>query len=404
MRRIIIQNLIISFSSKGVNFLLLVFFARLLNKEEFGLYAYINLIIAYLPLLHLGSFNGMGIELPRFHHRYKIHRTHSLLLSYFSFSGFIQILVGFLIFLIFKNINLKIALFAFLYFVFMKGSEGLKLYLVSTLQLQKNNILKLFSDLLGPLAALASFVIAQKIEAIYLGYSVLHGMIFIYFILFFHKKLVLKTISHKTIIIYLKLIYRSGFPVFLAWGMDVLFTSLDRFFISQFYDLKYLADYSFSNSFASLLFLGSLAFSTPYGQILYKHAAKKELKPIKSLMKHTHKRICISGIILAALIFIFYPGILSFTGKYHNTIPILTWLLPVHFMMGFCTLYVYFMNSHYKTGLLIQFQLFALLLNLLLNTGISVLKLDIMYFAISTFLTILIYLIQLRHFFRNFQG
>ena len=86
LKRIVAENFMIIGASKLISLLITLYFAKLLSIEDYGLYSKININIMYLSLLHLGSMNGIGIELPKYLNRYLPQRSTKFYISYFIFS------------------------------------------------------------------------------------------------------------------------------------------------------------------------------------------------------------------------------------------------------------------------------------------------------------------------------
>ncbi len=397
MKRIVAQNLSITIVSKLLGFVSFLYIAKFLSTSEYGVFVYISMLLSLLPLLQLGSMHGALILLPK-KIAEKNNSENNFFWTYNTFSHLTQILS--LILLLFFDIELNesILFVVALNFVFSKYTENIQIYLSSHLEFQKANIIKSLDQILRPLAVLILFTIYKNIESIFVAQFIVSIVAFIishYFVKF--QVILLKFQVSKTII---KQIYSIGFFIFLTWAIDILFRTVDRWFISQFYTLDELATYGFTSSLAMNVWVLSMSFFAPYSQMLYKYVAESNFVEVKKLVENTNKKLYILLAIISIMSIVFYPFVLEyFVHKYFGTEFLFATLIVTSVFLSINNMYIYYMISNNFHFVLLKYQSIILSLNILLNGIFAYLHLDIVYYSYSTILSLGLYFILVRRYF-----
>jgi len=398
LKRIVAENFMIIGASKLISLLITLYFAKLLSVEDYGLYSKININIMYLSLLHLGSMNGIGIELPKYLNRYLPQRSTKFYISYFIFSFGLQAVIGLIIFIMFKTASLPLLILVFLYFVFLKSSDNIKIYYLSSLKLETNNIFRLFSEILAPLTALGLLFYTRSITGIFAGFSIAYGGIFLFSIFFLWYQIRRFGYDFNHFYLFIKRLYITGFPVYIVWMLDMQFQYFSTFLMSHFYSSVDLANYYFASNFVGVIPLAAYSIISPYGQLVYKHIALKENMKAHNYLRKGTKYILLLCIVIAALLVVGYPVISNYVGKYSQNYYLMLCMLPANLLIGLTGLMVYFITAIYKARTLIKFQLIAFSIGLVLNFIVVWFHMDLIWFVISGFVAISIYFGQLFYF------
>jgi O-antigen/teichoic acid export membrane protein len=398
LKRIVAENFLIIGASKLISLLITLYFAKLLTVEDYGLYSKININIMYLSLLHLGSMNGIGIELPKYLNRYLPQRSTKFYISYFIFSFALQAVIGLVVFIMFKGVSWPLLVLVFLYFVFLKSSDNIKIYYLSSLKLEKNNVFRLFSEILAPLIALGLLFYTRNITGIFAGFSIAYGGIFLFSVFFLWYQIRRFGYNFNHFYLFIKRLYITGFPIYIVWMLDMQFQYFSTFLMSHFYSVTDLANYYFASNFVGVLPLAAYSIMSPYGQLVYKNIALKEnLKAHEYLRKGT-KYILLLCIVIAVLLIVGYPVVSNYVGKYSENYVLMLSMLPANFIIALTGLMVYFITAIYRARTLIKFQLIAFSIGLLLNFVVVWFHLDLIWFVISGFIALAIYFAQLLNF------
>ena len=395
LKRIVIENFLIISASKLISLLITLYFAKLLSKEDYGLYSYININIMYLSLLHLGTMNGIGIELPKYMNRYREERSTRFYISYFIFSFVLQALIGLIVFFMFKTAGLPLIVLVYLYFVFLKSGDNIKIYYLSSLKLETNNVFRLFSEILAPLIALGMLFYTREITGIFAGFSAAYGGIFLFSLFFLWYQVRKFGYSFNHFYLNIKRIYITGFPVFIVWMLDMQFQYFSTFLMSHFYTKVDLANYYFASNFVGVIPLAAYSIMSPYGQLVYKHLALKEFAKAHDYLWKGTRYIILLSIGLGVLLVAGYPIISNYVGKYSENFVLMLSMMPASFIMGLTGLMVYFMTAVYKAKTLIRFQVIAFSIGLVLNVIVVWLHLPLIWFVVSAFVAIALYFVQL---------
>ena len=394
MKKIVIQNLSITLISKILGFLSFLYIAKILSQEEYGNFIYINLILSLLPLFQFGSMHGIVILLPKYITNHQ-DKKEELFITYNSFSILLQILSIALLYLF--NIELSpwvLVIIAFNY-ILSKYMENGQIYLNTHLLFEKANVLKAIDQIVRPILILVVFYSYKNIESIFVAHLATTFLTSV--ITFVITKIKFKiSFNIETI----KKIYKIGFFIYLTWGIDILFRSADRWFISQFYDLKDLASYGFTSALAMNIWLVAMSFFSPYTQLLYKAVAQNDFFKVKEIVENTNKNLYILISVISIVTIIAYPYLLEFiVHKYFDTYYLFFILVIVSIFLSVNNMYIYYMISNDLHFVLLRYQIIILTINLLLNGLFSFYHLNLVYFAYSTILSLVIYFILVRRYF-----
>lgn len=397
MKVIIAQNLSITIVSKILSFGLFIYIARVLSEEFYGNYVYITMILSLLPLLQFGVMQGTTILLPKY-----IANAEKNEDNLFAYSNYIShslqlIAVGFL-FLFDIGLSSAYILIVGANFFLSISVQNSKIYLNSYHKFKKTNIIKALEQILSPISVLVLFYHFHDIESIFLGQlfsTIIAFLVSIYLVPFTFVKVKLNKFTDIA-----KNVYKLGFFIYLISGVDIIFRTVDRWFISQFYSLENLADYGFTSNMAMNIWLLTMSFISPYVQILYKHLAKNKYIEAKELIESTNKKIYFLLAITSLVAFLIYPYLIEHVvHKYLETYLLFFVLVIVSILLAINNMYIYFMISSNSHSVLLKFQSAILILNLILNSFFSYFRLEIVYFGLSTILSLIIYYVMVRSFF-----
>ena len=299
-----------------------------------------------------------------------------------------------------KTASLPLLILVYLYFVFLKSSDNIKIYYLSSLKLETNNVFRLFSEIMAPLAALGLLFYTRNITGIFAGFSIAYGGIFLFSIFFLWYQIRRFGYNFNNFYLFIKRLYITGFPVFIVWMLDMQFQYFSTFLMSHFYTRIDLANYYFVSNFVGIIPLAAYSIMSPYGQLVYKHIALKDhLKAHEYLRKGT-KYILLLSIIIGGLLIVGYPLISNYVGKYSENYFLMLSMLPANLIIGLSGLMVYFMTAIYKAKTLIKYQLIAFSVGLVLNFTVVWFHMPLIWFVISGSIAIAIYFVQLFNFIR----
>ncbi len=396
-KKIIFQNLSITVISKIFAFILFLFIAKVLSTTAYGSFVYITMMLSLLPLLQFGSMHGAVILLPR----YIADKTKDISILFDSFnnlSHLLQLLSVLLLFLLDLNISVWIVGVIALNFMFSKHIENTQLYLSASLRFYELNILKSANQVLKPMITLLLFYQYRDIESIFVAQLI--GTLMTFSLSLYYVGFKLPGQDHKSLINTIKVLYKIGFFVYLVWVIDILFRTADRWFISQFYSLDDLAVYGFTSSLAMNIWLVSMSFFAPYAQLLYKNIAEKNFFEVKRLVESTNRHLYILLSIISSIALLAYPYVIELiVHKYFNTDFLFFVLVLSSILLALNNMYIYYMISSGLHFILLRYQVFILLINLILNSIFSFYQMNIVYFAYSTIVSLGIYYILVRRYF-----
>ena len=394
MRKIIVQNLSIALLSKAIGFISFIYIAKILSENEYGAFIYITMVLSLLPLLQFGSMHGTVILLPKYIVDPNKNEEELYVISNYI-SHIIQLLAVGLLFLFNIKLNYLIIAVIGTNFFLSHYSSNVQTYLDSHHEFQKANIIKGIEQVLKPSVVLIVFYFYRSIESIFIAQLIVTTIILfisLYMVPFKFLKIDFRKFK-KTI----STIYKLGFFIYLVWGIDIVFRTADKWFISQFYSLEELATYGFTSSLAMNVWLLAMSFFAPYAQVLYKYVAQGKFIDVKNTVESTNKKLYILLLIVSVVAIVAYPFVLELIIKKYFGTEFLFFVLVVSaIFLSINNMYIYYMISNNFHFLLLKYQVFILVLNLILNGVFAYYHLDILYYSYSTIICLAIYFILVR--------
>ena len=394
MRKIIVQNLSIALLSKAIGFISFIYIAKILSENEYGAFIYITMVLSLLPLLQFGSMHGTVILLPKYIVDPNKNEEELYVISNYI-SHIIQLLAVGLLFLFNIELNYLIIAVIGTNFFLSHYSSNVQTYLDSHHEFQKANIIKGIEQVLKPSVVLIVFYFYRSIESIFIAQLIVTTIILfisLYMVPFKFLKIDFRKFK-KTI----STIYKLGFFIYLVWAIDILFRTADKWFISQFYSLEELATYGFTSSLAMNVWLLAMSFFAPYTQVLYKYVAQGNFSDVKNTVESTNKKLYILLLIVSVVAIVAYPFVLELIIKKYFGTEFLFFVLVVSaIFLSINNMYIYYMISNNFHFVLLKYQVFILVLNLMLNGVFAYYHLDILYYSYSTIICLAIYFILVR--------
>lgn len=394
MRKIIVQNLSIALLSKAIGFISFIYIAKILSENEYGAFIYITMVLSLLPLLQFGSMHGTVILLPKYIVDPNKNEEELYVISNYI-SHIIQLLAVGLLFLFNIELNYLIIAVIGTNFFLSHYSSNVQTYLDSHHEFQKANIIKGIEQVLKPSVVLIVFYFYRSIESIFIAQLIVTTIILfisLYMVPFKFLKIDFRKFK-KTI----STIYKLGFFIYLIWAIDILFRTADKWFISQFYSLEELATYGFTSSLAMNVWLLAMSFFAPYTQVLYKYVAQGNFSDVKNTVESTNKKLYILLLIVSVVAIVAYPFVLELIIKKYFGTEFLFFVLVVSaIFLSINNMYIYYMISNNFHFVLLKYQVFILVLNLMLNGVFAYYHLDILYYSYSTIICLAIYFILVR--------
>ena len=394
MRKIIVQNLSIALLSKAIGFISFIYIAKILSENEYGAFIYITMVLSLLPLLQFGSMHGTVILLPKYIVDPNKNEEELYVISNYI-SHIIQLLAVGLLFLFNIELNYLIIAVIGTNFFLSHYSSNVQTYLDSHHEFQKANIIKGIEQVLKPSVVLIVFYFYRSIESIFIAQLIVTTIILfisLYMVPFKFLKIDFRKFK-KTI----STIYKLGFFIYLVWAIDILFRTADKWFISQFYSLEELATYGFTSSLAMNVWLLAMSFFAPYTQVLYKYVAQGKFIDVKNTVESTNKKLYILLLIVSVVAIVAYPFVLELIIKKYFGTEFLFFVLVVSaIFLSINNMYIYYMISNNFHFVLLKYQVFILVLNLILNGVFAYYHLDILYYSYSTIICLAIYFILVR--------
>jgi O-antigen/teichoic acid export membrane protein len=375
--------------------LLLLYVAKELSKNSYGMFIYVTMILGYLPLLHFGSLNGFAIEYPKIIERDKNAAT-AFFHNYSFFSIAIQIFIACIIFFFTIQVSKFTVFIIVLNFIIAKYIDNVRIHLASHLEFYKVNLLKLFVEVTTPVFTFVTFWYLKNIDSLLISPFLVNVCLLCLIVYYFNIKL---TFPDAKIWQDIQRIYKVGIFIYFVWAIDLIFQGIDRVLISQFYPMYKLAEYGFASNCAMGIYLLALSFIAPYSQLLFKSIAQKDWHNVSALINTTNNKMHILIFFTALAGIIFYPlVIMNFLIKYQNTYVLFIVLIFSSTLLSVNSMQIYYMTSTYQTKALIKLQIIVLLINITLNIINISLRFDIIYIALTTVITLLIYYYLLNHY------
>ena len=355
------------------------------------------MVLSLLPLLQLGSIHGTVVLLPKY--IVNPQKSEDELYVYSTYiSHVIQLIaVGLLFFFHIELSYLVVAAIGMNFFL-SNYSGNVQTYLNSHHAFQKANIIKGIDGVLKPSVVLIVFYFHRNIESIFIAQLIVTTFIFFLSLYMVPFKFLKIDFSKFKETIYN--IYKLGFFIYLVWAIDIIFRTADKWFISQFYSLEELATYGFTSSLAMNVWLLAMSFFAPYTQVLYKLVAQEKFTDIKNTVQSTNKKLYILLLIVSLVAIVTYPFVLEFIMKKYFGTEFLFFVLVVSaIFLSINNMYIYYMISNNFHFVLLKYQSFVLVLNLILNGVFAFYHLDILYYSYSTIASLAIYFILVRRYF-----
>lgn len=393
MKKVITQNIFISLFSKVISFLLFLYIAAILSKNDYGLLIYLNMIIALLPLLQLGSMNGAAILLPKLLKKSSQQAKESFFYSN-SISYIIQAISASLLVFILDDLDTKLILIIGINFVLSLYGSNAQTYLNAKHEFEQSNIISAAEKIATPIIMFLIFWNFKKFESIFFGQLI--GTTLVFALSLYICPLPKIRFKLSEFLINIRSIYKIGFFVYIIWAIDILFRTSDKWFISEFYNTHELAEYGFTSSLALNIWLVILNFLAPYSQVLYTQVAENEYLAAKQTVEQTNFKVYIFLLLLSAIVLLAYPFVTDLIGKYSDTYHLMVTLVAVSVFLSINNMYIYYMisnNLHFK---LLKYQTIILVMNVSLNSIFVFLHADITAYSYSTIFSLGLYFFMVR--------
>jgi O-antigen/teichoic acid export membrane protein len=362
MRKVVTQNLFITIVSKAIAFLSTLIAARILSTPEFGYYVYFLIISGYVPLFQLGSMQGLTIEYPR-----QIQASEESSKVYFRninfFTLMTQAISAVVIFIPDFGISFFVKSLLFVMLVLEKPIENELIRRSTLLDFNTMNILKGIKEIGAPILRIAALFYFGNLPSLLIAPLIINFAVFV-LICFFKPFSLLPLDKFWSAI---KTTYLVGFPIFISWGLDLFFRSLDRLLVSQFYSKEVLASYGFAAGMAQLIWLLIFSLEAPYGQYLLKAVHEKQWDDVHHLFYSTAKKIKLFSFLLIIIFVSIYPFITSLVvKKYEESFGVFSVLCLTNIFMGMTSWYSFYLNpmnmARLNAKYLIVFNLLTLLI------------------------------------------
>lgn len=395
MKSASVLNLIITATSKILIFLFGIYIAKYLSESAYGEYVKIGLITSLLPIMHLGLMNGAAIVLPRHSHPEgtgeKSHRkevfhdynTASLVIQAVSalglyFFGFGAVSIWGLNWLV-GNL------------ILMKVIESARVYLGANLDFSSQIRIRFLDEIFKPAVIFAAFFVHRNLDALFFAQFV-SSLVICGYLFFAHRSAVAFGKSPR-FFDNLKSIIHTGFFVFIVWAFDLALRSVDKWFVSGFFDNEQLASYGFATNMAFNLWLLGLSFLGPYSQQLFSLVAKNDFKAVNELMGRSTKRIGQVLLICGLGAVLVYPVITAkVIGKYGESYPVFIAALFAAGILSLGNMCIYYLTSTNNFRVLYRAQIFAMGLVLVFDVVIIGANLSTVYFAFSSLVGMVSYI------------
>jgi len=399
MKKIVSQNLAITIISKLISFISFIYIAKILTESEYGIFVYITMIISLLPLLQFGSMNGTMILLPKYINDANKDEE-KLFFNYNVVSHLIQFIACFILFIFDIDVSyMLIIIIALTFFISLQVNNSI-MFLYSKHEFEKANLIKLIDQILKPLVVLFMFYYYKNIDSIFYGQliaTITSLLTSVYFVKF---NSLVQRFNFSEFKVHVKNIYQIGFFIYLTWAIDILFRTADKWYISQFYSLEELATYGFTSSLAMNVWLLAMSFFAPYAQVLYKYVAQEKFIDVKNTVESTNKKLYILLLIVSLVAIVSYPFVLELIIKKYFDTELLFFVLVVSaIFLSINNMYIYYMISNNFHFVLLRYQVFVLILNLILNGFFAFYHFNILYYSYSTIISLVIYFILVRRYF-----
>lgn len=385
MNKKTILFLISSIFSQCVSIFKSIISPLLLTPFQLGYLNLINLNIGYLANSHLGVLHGMARLAPQFESngnlkfKNEIYRTSFWINIFFSFiflfffllTSSKKIFLNKEDFIAFTLIVFFQQVFTF-YYIFYRTEVNLTKLSVGSI-IQSMSVFVLFP--------LSLYLLENKILAALISTLFSFILPFLYFIYPFQYYFI-DRITLKTSLIILK----NGFPILIVGFLDIVFMSIDKFFLSFFYGLEKLGFYSIGVLFLSMT---SSLYGT-YGSTLYpgmieKFTRKGYDSASRSiiLLPIILTSLSLQFIILASLAFV--PSLITiFLPKYLNSINLICYFILGSYFFSIASVCLFYLNSINQTNVIKKIQIISILVISTECIVIVYFKLDYSWISIAT--------------------
>ncbi|MBF4988681.1 lipopolysaccharide biosynthesis protein [Methylophilus sp. 14] len=399
MRRIIAQNLTITIVAKLLSLVSFIYIARVLTKNEYGTFVYVSMLISLLPISQLGTMHGALVLLPKYLAT-KEKESGDFFQTFNQSSHVLHTLSLLSLFLIETSFRTHLILIIFVHLFLSKYSENILLYLNALHEFKKANILKLVDQVIRPIIVITLFIKFNDIESIFIGHLI--TSFFLLLLSIYFKRPTLSLIKIEKSSNYLIETLKVGLPIYIVWVIDLLFRSSDKWFISQYYAIQHLASYGFVSALAMNIWLLALSYLGPYSQKLYTFIAKSDFKGAGNLIDDVNKKLYVLVLSISILAILFYPIMVNLViHKYYDTHLTFSLLVIASALLSINNMYIYYMISNNLSHVLIKYQTIILIIQIILNFYISFNHLDVSYFAYATILSLGIYSLLVRRFYKH---
>ncbi|MCB9062388.1 MAG: hypothetical protein H6622_12780 [Halobacteriovoraceae bacterium] len=386
-----LQNITLTLMTKGLGFIVGLYAVRVFSNTQYGLFTYIMLISSYIPLAQLGLFQGLILEYPTQRIQNKNESIH-----FFNDINFLSVilhtLAGISLFFFDFGVSTRTIIFFYLSLILDRFIENKYVHLTTHMEFYKLNLLRFLRETFIPLLRLFILFNYQNFEYFILAPLVLNILVLPFTIFIHHKTTFFPT---PEFIRHIRLAYKVGFPAYLLAAMDSFFLSLDRLFISKFYEIEQLAVYGFFTTITLAVNLLITSYMAPKVQILWNLIAQNNHSEASDYFKAAKKRVYLLLIPLVIMLIIFFPIMTKYIiKKFHDDWALYLSLISISFLFCSNIINIDYMLGKNQTKHLLRFQGEILVLNLILNSIVSYLKIDIIYFSFATIISLFLYYIR----------
>ncbi|SDP19557.1 lipopolysaccharide biosynthesis protein [Desulforhopalus singaporensis] len=400
MRMILAHNLIVAWLAKILGFALSLYVARVLAPSEYGHYVFIVMVISLIPIAQLGALQGIVVELPK-RLRCLTGTGKGLYSSYAVTSQLLQLVSIFVLFFLSDESVSALGLVALgVHLLLSKVHENCKVLMGAHLEFYGQIKIRWIDEIIRPLALGVSFYMYPGIDALFIGHAVVTVSLVTIIQVCFKDAIAWKI--GRNFSADLKKIYSVGFFIFLVWGQDLLFRSIDRWFIKIFYTTEDLAIYGFVSALAIHIWGVGLAYLAPYAQLLYSTVANEEWPEVEKLIRKANRELYLLMGALCGAAIIVYPIVTTYiVGRYESSWPIFCILAIASFCLAANNMQIYYMSSTRQQFLMIRYQFGLVIGGCLFDLIASLHAAPIIVLAICTLICLLIYCFFLTRYVRR---
>ncbi len=310
--------------------------------------------------------NGAAIALPWYRDGDQLNdKGKEIYWDYHSAAFGIQIIaVGSLFFFDYEVATLTTLAWLALSYVFSKLIENAKTYFGAKLAFREQIVLRLLEEVAKPILIFAAFLFSQTLEAIFVAQTVASALICVYLGMVQADTLRISISRH--FIANIRHIWQIGAFIFIVWGGDLLFRSIDRWYVAVLYPPEALASYGFASSLASNLWVLSASFLTPYAQVLFVSIADRDFRKVHDVMGKSTRQLAVLLTIAMSAGIVFYPFVTDdLVHKYQDSFGEFVALSCFSMFLSLGNMCIYYMTATGNYFFLIRNQVIVL-------TGIAV--------------------------------